>query len=52
MKQNKKAVQVPRHTYTVDKFKKHIDPNADEKLKYLDLRFDNTCNQHVECGSQ
>lgn len=33
-----------RHTYTVDKFKEFVDPNADEKIKYLDLRFDNTCN--------
>lgn len=33
-----------RHTYTVDKFKEFVDPNADERIKYLDLRFDNTCN--------
>ena len=33
-----------RHTYTVDKFKEFVNPNADEQIKYLDLRFDNTCN--------
>jgi len=33
-----------RHTYTVDKFKEFVNPDADEKIKYLDLRFDNTCN--------
>lgn len=33
-----------RHTYTVDKFKDFVDPTEDEKIKYLDLRFDNTCN--------
>jgi MoaA/NifB/PqqE/SkfB family radical SAM enzyme len=33
-----------RHTYTVDKFKEFVDSDADEKIKYLDLRFDNVCN--------
>lgn len=34
----------PRHTYTVDKFKKHVDANKEESLKYLDMRFNNVCN--------
>jgi len=33
-----------RHTYTVDKFKNFVDPIEDEKVRYFDLRFDNTCN--------
>lgn len=33
-----------RHTYTVDKFKEFVDPEKLPVIKYLDMRFDNSCN--------
>lgn len=33
-----------RHTYTADKFKQFVDSDMDPVVKYLDMRFDSTCN--------
>ena len=33
-----------RQTYNNEKFKDLINENEDEEIKYLDIRFDNTCN--------
>jgi len=33
-----------RHTYTQDKFKNFVNKRQDEKIEYLDIRFDNSCN--------
>lgn len=33
-----------RHTYTADKFKQFVDADAEPIVKYLDMRFDSTCN--------
>jgi MoaA/NifB/PqqE/SkfB family radical SAM enzyme len=33
-----------RHTYTADKFKQFVNADAEPVVKYLDMRFDSTCN--------